>query len=170
MSKRALILAFREKFGEPPMCNVQGRAMKLGDEFERFSFARLSQSSTPCLHPVPCGSGNRSPIQSRARTKNDDGRVIASPTPSGDRPPTDRITASAISQTATLEIGRRRVVHRTVVSEVLSSPFTGKIQGKQSQRGFRQTNTGDSRRESIRRRTQSTDEPLTGKVQAVKLR
>lgn len=41
--ERALILAFREKFGEPPMCNVQGRAMKLGDEFERFSLRRLSR-------------------------------------------------------------------------------------------------------------------------------
>jgi hypothetical protein len=41
--ERALILAFREKFGEPPMCNVQGRAMKLGDEFARFSYQRLSQ-------------------------------------------------------------------------------------------------------------------------------
>ncbi len=41
--ERALILAFREKFGEPPMCNVQGRAMKLQDEFERFSFTRLSR-------------------------------------------------------------------------------------------------------------------------------
>ena len=41
--ERALILAFRQKFGEPPMCNVQGRAMKLGDEFDRFSYSRLSQ-------------------------------------------------------------------------------------------------------------------------------
>lgn len=41
--ERALILAFRQKFGEPPMCNVQGRAMKLGDEFERFSYSRLSE-------------------------------------------------------------------------------------------------------------------------------
>ena len=41
--ERALILAFREKFGEPPMCNVQGRAMKIGDEFDRFSFERLSR-------------------------------------------------------------------------------------------------------------------------------
>lgn len=41
--ERALILAFREKFGEPPMCNVQGRAMKVGDEFDRFSFDRLSR-------------------------------------------------------------------------------------------------------------------------------
>ena len=41
--ERALILAFREKFGEPPMCNVQGRAMKLRDEFDRFSFERLSR-------------------------------------------------------------------------------------------------------------------------------
>jgi hypothetical protein len=41
--ERALILAFRQKFGEPPMCNVQGRAMKLGDEFDRFSFERLSR-------------------------------------------------------------------------------------------------------------------------------
>jgi hypothetical protein len=41
--ERALILAFREKFGEPPMCNVQGRAMKLQDEFDRFSFDRLSR-------------------------------------------------------------------------------------------------------------------------------
>lgn len=41
--ERALILAFREKFGEPPMCNVQGRAMKLRDEFDRFSFERLNR-------------------------------------------------------------------------------------------------------------------------------
>lgn len=41
--ERALILAFRERFGEPPKCNVQGRRMKLGDEFDRFSFERLSQ-------------------------------------------------------------------------------------------------------------------------------
>lgn len=41
--ERALILAFREKFGEPPMCNVQGRAMKLRDEFDRFSYQRLSR-------------------------------------------------------------------------------------------------------------------------------
>lgn len=41
--ERALILAFREKFGEPPMCNVQGRAMQLGDEFDRFSYARLNR-------------------------------------------------------------------------------------------------------------------------------
>lgn len=40
--ERALILAFREKFGAPPMCNVQGRAMKLQDEFDRFSYRRLS--------------------------------------------------------------------------------------------------------------------------------
>lgn len=40
--ERALILAFREKFGEPPMCNVQGRRMKLGDEFDRFAFSRLN--------------------------------------------------------------------------------------------------------------------------------
>ena len=41
--ERALILAFRERFGEPPMCNVQGRAMKIGDEFERFSLTRLNR-------------------------------------------------------------------------------------------------------------------------------
>jgi hypothetical protein len=41
--ERALILAFWQKFGEPPMCNIQGRAMKLKDEFDRFSFDRLSQ-------------------------------------------------------------------------------------------------------------------------------
>lgn len=41
--ERALILAFRQKFGEPPMCNVQGRAMKLRDEFDRFSFSSLSR-------------------------------------------------------------------------------------------------------------------------------
>lgn len=40
--ERALILAFREKFGEPPMCNVQGRRMKLGDEFDRFALSRLN--------------------------------------------------------------------------------------------------------------------------------
>lgn len=41
--ERALILAFREQFGEPPMCNVRGRAMRIGDEFDRFSYERLSQ-------------------------------------------------------------------------------------------------------------------------------
>lgn len=41
--ERALILAFRQKFDAPPICNVQGRAMKLHDEFERFSRSRLSQ-------------------------------------------------------------------------------------------------------------------------------
>jgi hypothetical protein len=41
--ERAMILAFRQKFGEPPLCNIQGRQMRLGDEFDRFSFARLSR-------------------------------------------------------------------------------------------------------------------------------
>jgi hypothetical protein len=41
--ERALILAFREKYGEPPMCNVQGRRMKVGKAFETFSFSRLNQ-------------------------------------------------------------------------------------------------------------------------------
>lgn len=40
--ERALILAFRQKYGEPPMCNIQGRRMKLGDEFDRFSLERLN--------------------------------------------------------------------------------------------------------------------------------
>jgi hypothetical protein len=41
--ERALILAFRDKFGEPPMCNVQGRKMKLTNEFKIFSKRRLNQ-------------------------------------------------------------------------------------------------------------------------------
>ncbi|MBW8296252.1 hypothetical protein [Sphingopyxis sp.] len=41
--ERALILAFRQKFGKPPMCNIQGRAMKLGDEFDRFALGRLNR-------------------------------------------------------------------------------------------------------------------------------
>ena len=41
--ERALIITFREMFGEPPMCNVQGRRIKLADEYERFSEDRLKR-------------------------------------------------------------------------------------------------------------------------------
>ena len=39
--ERALILTFREFFGEVPFCNSHGKKMKLTDEFSLFSKARL---------------------------------------------------------------------------------------------------------------------------------
>lgn len=41
--ERAMLLAFREKFGEPPMCNVQGRGMREGNEFKLFARGRINQ-------------------------------------------------------------------------------------------------------------------------------
>lgn len=37
--ERAVLLAFRERFGEVPVCNSQGKRMKERDEFEKY-FAR----------------------------------------------------------------------------------------------------------------------------------
>ena len=34
--ERALLLAFKDRFGEPPLCNIQGRRMIESDEFDYF--------------------------------------------------------------------------------------------------------------------------------------
>ena len=39
--ERALILTFREKFGEVPKCNQHGKQMKWTDELKYFTTARL---------------------------------------------------------------------------------------------------------------------------------
>lgn len=39
--ERALLLAFKEKYGEVPHCNSHGKGMKPHDEFEYFQKARL---------------------------------------------------------------------------------------------------------------------------------
>lgn len=39
--ERALLLTFRDMYGEPPICNVHGVRMKETDEFDYFSRARL---------------------------------------------------------------------------------------------------------------------------------
>lgn len=41
--ERALIITFREMFGEIPLCNVQGKNTKLADEYERFAEDRLKR-------------------------------------------------------------------------------------------------------------------------------
>jgi hypothetical protein len=42
--ERALLLAFRHKYGELPVCNSMGKRMKQTDEFESFSRKRLEDS------------------------------------------------------------------------------------------------------------------------------
>ncbi len=39
--ERALLLAFRERFGDVPVCNGTGHRMKEGDEFDHFSRSRV---------------------------------------------------------------------------------------------------------------------------------
>lgn len=39
--ERALLIRFRERFGEPPLCNAQGTAMRVAGEFDLFSQARI---------------------------------------------------------------------------------------------------------------------------------
>jgi hypothetical protein len=39
--ERAMLLEFRELFGEPPWCNVHGRRMHEQDEFEYFTRRRV---------------------------------------------------------------------------------------------------------------------------------
>jgi hypothetical protein len=39
--ERALLLGFRIKYGEVPKCNVQGKGMRLTDEFDYFARARI---------------------------------------------------------------------------------------------------------------------------------
>lgn len=39
--ERAMLLEFRELFGEPPWCNIQGRRMRERDEFEYFARSRV---------------------------------------------------------------------------------------------------------------------------------
>jgi hypothetical protein len=39
--ERALLLVFKEKFGEVPHCNSHGRGMRPRDEFEYFQRARI---------------------------------------------------------------------------------------------------------------------------------
>jgi len=41
--ERAFLLSFREKFGEVPRCNVQGKNFKETDEFDYFAKARLKR-------------------------------------------------------------------------------------------------------------------------------
>ena len=40
--ERAMLLAFREKFGEVPKCNSRGKKMKKTDEFDYFSRAKIN--------------------------------------------------------------------------------------------------------------------------------
>lgn len=39
--ERGLILAFRERFGEPPKCNIVGKKMRWTDELQYFTRSRL---------------------------------------------------------------------------------------------------------------------------------
>ena len=41
--ERALLLCFRELYGEPPLRNVQGKGIREMDEFDYFSRARLNR-------------------------------------------------------------------------------------------------------------------------------
>lgn len=41
--ERALLIAFKEKYGEQPRCNTQGKRMKERDEFEYFTRRRISR-------------------------------------------------------------------------------------------------------------------------------
>lgn len=41
--ERAMLLAFREKFGEPPMCNIHGRRIREKNEFDLFARGRINQ-------------------------------------------------------------------------------------------------------------------------------
>ena len=40
--ERALLIKFRERYGEPPKCNTHGKRMKRRDEFEYFSEKRVA--------------------------------------------------------------------------------------------------------------------------------
>lgn len=40
--ERALLLAFRERFGEPPKCNTHGKRMRERDEFDYFRRRRIA--------------------------------------------------------------------------------------------------------------------------------
>lgn len=39
--ERAMLLAFKERFGDVPICNDKGKAMKVRDEFAYFAKARI---------------------------------------------------------------------------------------------------------------------------------
>jgi hypothetical protein len=39
--ERAMLLLFKERFGDVPICNEKGKAMKVGDEFSYFAKARI---------------------------------------------------------------------------------------------------------------------------------
>jgi hypothetical protein len=41
--ERALLLRFKDRFLEPPLCNVHGKSMREGDEFEYFSPRRIDR-------------------------------------------------------------------------------------------------------------------------------
>ena len=41
--ERALLLTFRERYGEPPLCNVHGVGMRERDEFDYFARSRLNR-------------------------------------------------------------------------------------------------------------------------------
>lgn len=41
--ERALLIVFREKYGTPPVCNIQGKGITPGKEFEYFTRGRLAK-------------------------------------------------------------------------------------------------------------------------------
>lgn len=41
--ERALLLAFRERYGEVPSCNTQGKGISEADEFDYFTKSRLNR-------------------------------------------------------------------------------------------------------------------------------
>jgi hypothetical protein len=58
--ERGLLLAFKDKFGEPPKCNIAGKNMQWTDELDYFTQERLNRVIDKySAYPPPAPEANK---------------------------------------------------------------------------------------------------------------